>query len=124
MVSSQAEALTDHSISHGEAVAIGICVDMLIASQLEMIRHNVALDVISTFQKTGYAIWHLALEQCNSKGELSIVRGLTEFKEHLGGKLTIPMPIGIGEMIDIHELPVSLVKEALIQLKDLAGVCN
>jgi len=118
------EALTDHELSHGEAVAIGICVDMLIAALLGMLELQTSLDVISTFQKTGYAIWHPALEQKNERNELAVVRGLTEFKEHLGGRLTIPMPTRIGKMTDIHELSPSVVKEALVQLKELAGVCK
>jgi 3-dehydroquinate synthase len=34
----------------------------------------------------------------------SVLRGLEEFREHLGGRLTIMLLRGIGDAFDVHEI--------------------
>ena len=116
------ELMTKHEVKHGEAVAIGICLDMLIAAAMEMVTYDVAYDVVNTFRDCGYSIWHGAMDEKDKKGHLKVLKGLTDFKEHLGGELTIPMPTAIGKMVDIHEMPSDLVIASLDKLRDLALV--
>ena len=43
--------------------------------------------------------------------------GLDEFREHMGGRLTIPMIRAPGDRVDIHAMESALVEAALAELK-------
>src|SRR5690606_8929140 len=47
----------------------------------------------------------------------SLLEGLEEFREHLGGELTIMLLEGIGEGREVHEMDKTLVLEAVQRLK-------
>ncbi len=50
-------------------------------------------------------------------GSPVILSGLEEFREHLGGKLTITLIPAIGEKLEVHEMDHEAVLEALSQLR-------
>ncbi len=43
----------------------------------------------------------------------SVLRGLDEFREHLGGELTVMLLRGIGEPFDAHEIRRDLVVRSI-----------
>ena len=43
---------------------------------------------------------------------------LEEFREHLGGRLTVTLPDGIGQKIEVHEMNSELLAEAVEQLRE------
>ena len=47
----------------------------------------------------------------------SIYKGLEQFREHLGGDLTLAMPMGIGKRDDIHAINLELCEQAIRRLK-------
>ena len=47
-----------------------------------------------------------------------IIRGIGEFREHLGGQLTIMLLEGIGRGVEVHELDETRVQRAVQQLKE------
>ena len=50
-----------------------------------------------------------------------VLDGLEEFREHLGGQLTIPMIKGPGVRLDVHEMQASEVKAAMDELMQRYG---
>jgi 3-dehydroquinate synthase len=42
--------------------------------------------------------------------------GLEEFRQHLGGQLSIPMLSRIGESVDLHEIDTARMEQALQRL--------
>jgi 3-dehydroquinate synthase len=46
----------------------------------------------------------------------ALLAGLEEFREHLGGRLTITMLRGIGHGFEVHELDHGLVARAASEL--------
>jgi 3-dehydroquinate synthase len=42
-----------------------------------------------------------------------VLRGLREFREHLGGELTVTMLSAIGTGVDVHEITEAKVLEAI-----------
>jgi 3-dehydroquinate synthase len=48
-----------------------------------------------------------------------VLRGLDEFREHLGGRLTIMLLRGIGEPFDAHEMQRDLVARSIGVLESL-----
>jgi 3-dehydroquinate synthase len=114
------ESITNHKVKHGEAVAMGICLDAYIAVAMNLISVETGEEIIDTFKACGFNIWHEELEARDSHGQLLILKGLREFQEHLGGELTLAMPTKIGSITNIHEMPENIVEGALSQLKEVA----
>jgi 3-dehydroquinate synthase len=48
-----------------------------------------------------------------------VLRGLTEFQEHLGGELTIMMLEDIGRPFDVHQIRTDLMLQSIDMLKAL-----
>jgi 3-dehydroquinate synthase len=46
----------------------------------------------------------------------AVLSGLQEFREHLGGRLTIMLLAGIGQPVEVHELEPGVVEEAIVLL--------
>lgn len=117
------ETMTANEIRHGEAVAIGMALDIYCAATMEMIPMVVAEDMLATMRSCGLMLWHEVLHQRDSSGRLQLLSGLKEFREHLGGQLTLAMPTGIGAFVDVHELPDSIVEKALDMLQVAEESC-
>lgn len=111
------EYLSDFQIRHGEAVAIGICLDTLYSALMGHITHQEAVDVVYLFQDLGFATFHTALAE-NDK--INLFNGLNEFREHLGGHLTITLLEKIGKGFEVHEIDFEVMKKAVDFLKELS----
>jgi 3-dehydroquinate synthase len=109
------EQLTNFEIRHGEAVAIGIALDS-VYSYLSGRLSKDALDKILNLNKAlGLNITHPLLEVNDDRSPL--IQGLEEFREHLGGKLTITLLNGIGKGEEVHEMDSALIRQASQLLK-------
>jgi len=106
------EQLTQYEIRHGEAVAIGICLDATYSHLKGLISLEDLNRIISLFQKLGFALYIPEL----SDGH--ILMGLQEFREHLGGQLTIMLIEGIGSGVEVHEMDEELILTAAQYLKE------
>ncbi len=95
------EQLTDFQIRHGEAVAIGMALDCEYAYQIGLLAKADLDRILGVLQTLGFAVYHPALL---AEGGAAILRGLAEFREHLGGQLTILLLDGIGQSHEVHEL--------------------
>lgn len=109
------EQLTDFELRHGEAVAIGIALDTLYSSQLGWLTKADAHRVLTTLRTLGFSLYHPLLGADNSEG---VLRGLAEFREHLGGQLTIMLLQGIGRGVEVHEMDADGVRQAIATLRD------
>ncbi len=114
------ESLTQHEVKHGEAVAMGVALDALIAAEMKLISSHTAEEILTTLKNCGFNLYHEKLAMRDEKGNLLIIKGLQEFQEHLGGELTLAMPVRIGKITNIHELPTAIVEQALSQLQAIA----
>ncbi|GAB3943262.1 3-dehydroquinate synthase [Spirosoma harenae] len=109
------EQLTDFEIRHGEAVAIGIALDSLYSAQLGWITQVDTTRILTTLQTLGFSLYHPMLDANNSEG---LLKGLAEFREHLGGQLTIMLLKGIGRGVEVHDIDPTLVRQAIATLKE------
>ncbi len=112
------EQLSEYKIRHGEAVAIGIALDMIYARKMEYIDAEAAERVLRLLETLGYALYANELLHEDSDGNLMVLEGLEEFREHLGGQLTITLLKGIGEGFEVHEVSLPKVIEAIYELKE------
>ena len=104
------EQLTDFQVLHGEAVAMGIALDTIYSAESGRLNMDKAIRVIQLLLKLGFDITHPLMQFENGNNE--VLQGLQEFREHLGGRLTIMLlkDIGLGE--EVHEMDTSLLLKA------------
>ncbi|GAB3928751.1 3-dehydroquinate synthase [Larkinella terrae] len=106
------EQLTDFEIRHGEAVAIGIAVDSLYSQRLGWLSETDANRILNLERTLGFPLFHPALD-----GD-GVLKGLDEFREHLGGQLTIMLLKAIGKGVEVHEMDQELIREVIGILKE------
>ena len=109
------EYLTNYEIRHGEAVAIGICLDVTYSFLDGLLSLGEYSRIIRLFQKLEFPVYISELS-----GE-NIINGLEEFREHLGGELTVTLISGIGQGIEVHQMNAQLILDAGEKLRELQG---
>ena len=75
--------------------------------------------ILNTLNALGFTLYvpELAEQLSHPEHPDCLFRGLTEFREHLGGKLTLTLLQGIGKGVEVHEVDLSLYKQAILQLQ-------
>lgn len=111
------EQLSNFTVRHGDAVAMGIALDSAYSYISEKISEAEAKSIIQLLKKLGFNISHPLME---IKDENSpILKGLNEFREHLGGKLTIMLLDSIGKGTEVNQLDTATLYKAGEWLKAL-----
>lgn len=112
------EQLTNFSVRHGEAVAFGIVLDTAYSFVSGRISEEDAQNIIHLLRDLGFAITHPLMEIKDDQS--SVLKGLNEFREHLGGKLTIMLLERIGKGVEVHHLDTDKLKKASRWLQQYA----
>ncbi|MHC0066134.1 3-dehydroquinate synthase [Nostoc sp. UIC 10890] len=114
------EHLTNYRLRHGEAVAIGIALDSTYSYLLGLLDCSEWQRILNTLSALGFTLYVPELAQNLSQLEHPdcLFRGLTEFREHLGGELTLMLLQGIGKGIEVHEVNLLLYREAISLLRE------
>ena len=112
------EALTRYHLRRGEAVAIGVALDShysVLAGHLEA-----GLDerICFLLEHLGFRLWHPALARDAPDGARAVLAGLRDFREHLGGVLTITLLADLGVSVDVNRMDEGLILAAIDWLKD------
>ncbi len=107
------EQLTQYQLRHGEAVAIGIALDVTYAYRQNMITAQAHQRVISLLHHLGFTLYVPELSQPE------VIDGLAEFREHLGGQLTIMLLHDIGQGVEVHTMDEAVIREAVAQLEKM-----
>jgi 3-dehydroquinate synthase len=115
------ETLTHYHLRHGEAVAIGIALDTRYSVLAEMLDPGAEERVRFVLDHLGFRLWHPALEQRTPEGRHSVLDGLRDFREHLGGELTVTLLSAIGRGVEVHAIDEALVLAAIADLKAQAS---
>jgi 3-dehydroquinate synthase len=111
------ESLTRNHVRHGEAVAIGIALDTRYSVLAGLLQPGLDERVAALLELLGFDLWHPVIEARASDGSHPLLRGLSEFREHLGGELTITLLEDIGRGIEVHEMDENRVHDAIGWLK-------
>ena len=115
------ETLTKHHLRHGEAVAIGIALDSRYSVLTGLLAEGEEERICALLEHLGFRLWHAALEATRADGRLAVMEGLREFREHLGGELTVTLLEGIGTGIEVHEIDEDRMLAAIEWLKERGG---
>jgi len=112
------EQLTNYQLRHGEAVAVGIALDVVYSRLAGMLAEKEADRIIQLIQNLGFNVFvpELSAYLDNPEHPDSILHGLREFREHLGGKLTIMLLERIGKGVEVHEMDEERIAKAVNEL--------
>ena len=111
------EALTSYRLSHAPAVAIGLALDTLYSARAGLAPSAVAERVFRVLAELRLASYHPALDWLDESGHRRVFDGLDEFREHLGGELTLLMLQDIGLGTDVHRIDLALVGACIDELR-------
>ncbi|MFT7561081.1 MAG: 3-dehydroquinate synthase [Flavobacteriales bacterium] len=112
------EALSSYRIRHGEAVAVGMAMDVLYSFHKKMItdeQKNQFFDLIAVLG------FELSVPELSM---LDIGASLEEFREHLGGKLCITLLDGIGQSFETDSIDVDLMEYCRNSLISLSSTSH
>lgn len=107
------EALTRWRLRHGEAVAIGIALDSLYSRATGLDAAGTDR-ILALLQVLGFALYVPELD------EPSLFEGLAQFREHLGGELTLTLLRAIGQGVEVHAVDQARYREAVGVLRSRA----
>ncbi|MDB6132759.1 MAG: 3-dehydroquinate synthase [Verrucomicrobiales bacterium] len=110
------EQLSNFRIGHGRAVAIGMAADLVYASLAGMLEEGQRDRILSLLEQIGFRLWDDDLLRADASGKLEVLRGLEEFREHLGGDLCITLVTAPGQAVEVHEMDAALVEQSLVWL--------
>lgn len=109
------EQISNYAWRHGEAVAIGIALDSTYSWKQGMLAEDEWQRILDVFTAVGLPI--SAPEMLDSLEHAgtsqSILSGLEEFREHLGGELTIMLLRGIGRGVEVHEMDEATIVDSM-----------
>jgi 3-dehydroquinate synthase len=111
------ETMTGHALRHGEAVALGIRIDSAYAAAAGMLAPEAHRRIEEVAAAAGLIRWHEALDRVDARGEPQVFEGIEEFREHLGGRLTVTLIDGIGHGVEVHALDRGLLAQALAHVR-------
>lgn len=115
------ERMSRHALSHGEAVAIGLALDARYSVLAGLLPQGEDARVHRLLMRLGFRLWHPQLARRDADGALVLLEGLREFREHLGGELTITLLSAIGVGVEVHWMDAGLVEAAVRWLAGRAG---
>jgi 3-dehydroquinate synthase len=107
------EFMTNYELRHGEAVAKGIALDVTYAQLIGLISEEELRIILDVMKELGF---DLSLPLHSEKEVDQLLAGIEEFREHLGGRLTITLISGLGKKHDVHEIDRSIMKQSIEQL--------
>jgi 3-dehydroquinate synthase len=117
------EQVTDYRLRHGEAVAIGIALDTTYAYLSGSLPEHDWQRVLGVLAALGLATYtpELSAHLESDSDARNVLRGLTEFQEHLGGFLTIMLLSAIGQAFEVHEIRRDVMIRSIEVLRTLEG---
>jgi 3-dehydroquinate synthase len=104
------ESLTDNRLRHGEAVAIGLALDTIYARLVGLTDAATVERVVGVIGRLGLPRWDAAV------ADPALLDGLAEFREHLGGDLTITLVRAPGDPVEVGTIDRDVVRRAIDEL--------
>jgi 3-dehydroquinate synthase len=111
------EQLTNFKISHGGAVAIGIALDVTYSKRMGFLDPRSAERVLRLLEALGFELFAPELLMPGRRHEPLVLAGIEEFREHLGGELSLTLLREIGRSFEAHELNTAAVVDSLHELQ-------
>ena len=114
------ESMTAHELRHGEAVAIGVVLDGRYSVEAGLLAESDFTRLHALVGRLGLPRWHDALAIRAGGGRLAVLEGLDDFREHLGGELTVTLLRGLGRAVEVHEMDAARIERAIAWMRAAA----
>jgi 3-dehydroquinate synthase len=111
------EQISNFEISHGEAVAIGIALDVIYSRLAGLLKAKSSERILNLLERLGFKLYADELLDTDTGRDLRMLDGLEEFREHLGGELTVTLLKEIGRGVEVHEMNTKKVIAAIHELR-------
>jgi 3-dehydroquinate synthase len=108
------ELLSNFRISHGDAVAAGVALDSAYAALQGWISEENFEQIHRVLSQSGFPLWYPEME------DPTLLDGLREFQEHLGGDLCITFPNGVGHRREESRVEAEGIRASIKRLKQMA----
>jgi 3-dehydroquinate synthase len=105
------ESLSGFEVTHGEAVSIGIALDTMYSVLDGRLPDATGERIVGVLRRLGLPVHHPLLHDDR------LLDGLEEFREHLGGRLTVTLLEDVGRPVDVHEMDRSRLAAAAERLR-------
>lgn len=109
------EAITNYALRHGEAVGIGVALDCWYSALVHGLPETDCWRVCRCLADLGVPLWDPALDDFQP-----LLAGLEEFRQHLGGRLTVTLLSAVGRPLDVHHIDHEQMHQASRRLKSVA----
>ncbi len=107
------EPMTHFALRHGEAVGIGLAIDCLYGVERLGLDPTVCERVLRCLADLKLPLDHPALAR-----EDELLGGLEEFRQHLGGRLTITLLRAPGDPVDVHAIDAATMRRCIRHLRE------
>jgi 3-dehydroquinate synthase len=111
------ESLSGYTLRHGEAVAVGIALDTRYSVESGMLTAEAGDRVVALLDRIGLPTWDARLDACAADGRRLVLDGIREFREHLGGDLTLMMLEELGRGREVRAIDEATVVRAIEWLR-------
>jgi 3-dehydroquinate synthase len=111
------EQLSRFRLRHGEAVAIGIALDVIYSQITGLLDEASAARILNLLQRLGFRLFAGEMLSADNSDHLQLLAGLEDFREHLGGELSITLLKAIGESVEAHEMDPERIVAAIHSLR-------
>jgi len=115
------EQISSFRITHGEAVAVGIALDVIYSRDSGLLDAGSAGRILTLLEQLGFRLFADELLNTDDAGRPTILSGLEEFREHLGGELSVTLLRGLGQTVQVHEMNPEKILAAIRELRQRAG---
>ena len=105
------EQISGFQLRHGEAVAIGIALDSVYAALTGELSRPDLERILELLKRLGLPVHTPELQD-----PAELLRGLDEFREHLGGELCVTLLRGIGHAQEVNTMDHGLIRAAIDEL--------
>lgn len=109
------ERMSNYMLLHGEAVSIGIALDCTYANMMGYLSTHALDKILDLLSGMGLPVSHPLLNHTEE-----LLRGLDEFRAHLGGVLTIPLLNDIGLARNVSFIDAQTMQQAAKKLATIS----
>jgi 3-dehydroquinate synthase len=102
-------------------VAVGIALDVIYSRDAGLLSPAEAERILKLLERLGFRIFTDALLNMDDAGRPVVLAGLEEFREHLGGELSVTLLKDIGHSVETHRMEPEKILGAIAELRARAG---
>jgi 3-dehydroquinate synthase len=111
------EQLSSFALSHAAAVSVGLWLDVNYSVKAGLLDASSAARIGEVLEIMELPMFHETLLQRDAHGKLKVLTGLEEFREHLGGRLTVLLLRAPGIGVDVHEMNANLIEQCIEEMQ-------